>query len=51
MQFLRSRADSALGDDGLEYLQGGKIHLSPIENELFTIIQLPGWSSQLNLVG
>ena len=51
MQFPRSRADSALVDDGLEYLQGGKIHTSPIKNELFTIIQLPGWSSQLNLAG
>jgi len=51
MQFPRSWADSALLDDGLEYLQGGKIHTSPIENESFTIIQLPGWLSQLNLTG
>ena len=51
VQFARGRADSALVDDGLEYLQGGKIHISPIENESFTIIHLPGWLSQLNLAG
>src|SRR2546427_11083206 len=51
MQIPPSRADSALVYGGLEFLQGGKIHTSPIKNELFTIIQLPGWSSQLNLAG
>src|SRR5712691_8022350 len=49
MQLPRSRADSALVDDGLEYLQSGKIHTSPLENESITIIQLPGWISQHNL--
>src|SRR5215475_12149421 len=46
VELARGGADAALVGDGLEHLQGGEVHDSRIENEVFRIIRLPGWSSQ-----
>src|SRR5215475_5485415 len=46
VELARGGADAALVGDGLEHLQGSEVHDSRIENEVFMIIRLPGWSSQ-----
>jgi hypothetical protein len=38
MELLRRRADPAFVHDGLEHAQGGEVHSSRYENELFLII-------------